>query len=449
VKKVLFFSFLYVLFVIAAGELRSAEQYNSKTTYSMPGYIVRYLNSPNSLDNSVPMTPCHENNEQKQLINCTETCSFWKRLRFYGWLEGGFFVNSKGSTNQHFSTISREGHSEDYQTLNSGNSSLLGNVKSANPILNQFWIGLKRDLQTQHGFDWGFKTDFLFGMDAWLSQSYGDASFDYRGHARDYYVSLPQIYGSLGYKNLSVKIGKFETLLGVEQFEAAKSTFYSHSNLFYTEPQTHSGVLAEYRCKPNLWLDFGYVQGADNSFRNDFDDHGFLGGIYWRPISSISVWYTVYAASLGNGRYKNGEYHQGGTIFQHTFAVNWMISPRWHYTFQWNIGDRNGGHTASDATYFGTAHYLTFQIYQHLKIGLRFDQIHANQWMSDAGFSRPFTGNYTGDLYGVTLGLNWSPYNRLNIRPELRYDFAQDSRPFNYGRKREQFSAGCGFVYLF
>ncbi|MDR2438853.1 MAG: porin [Planctomycetaceae bacterium] len=446
-KKILIFSVLYILFVIYSGGLRSAEQYGSQTTYSMPSYIVRYLNSPNSLEE--PAVSCHEDSEQTQPINCTKTSSFWQRLRFYGWLECGFYLNSDGSKNQHFSTISRDGHNENYQTPNSGNSSLLGNVKSANPILNQFWIGLKRDVNTQHGFDWGFKTDFLFGMDAWLSQSYGDASFDYRGHARDYYVSLPQIYGVLGYKNLSVKIGKFETLLGVEQFEAAKSTFYSHSNLFYTEPQTHSGVLAEYRCKPNLWLDFGYVQGADNSFRNDFDDHGFLGGIYWRPISSISVWYTVYAANLGNGRYKNSEYHQGGTIFQHTFAVNWMISPRWHYTFQWNIGDRNGGHTAADATYFGTAHYLTFQAYQHLKIGLRFDQIHASQGMNDAGFSRPFTGNYTGDLYGVTLGVNWSPYRRLNIRPELRYDFAQNSRPFNYGKKREQFSAGCGFVYLF
>jgi hypothetical protein len=448
VKKTLTFCFLYVLFVVCAGELRS-EQFSATTTYSIPGYIARHLDSPSCLDRQVFVNPRNELHQQHQPVSCAEIFLFWKRLQFYGWVEGGFYFNSEGNTNQHFSTISRDGHREDYQIPNTGNSALLGNVQSANPMLNQLWIGLKRDIDTRRGFDWGFKTDFLFGSDAWLSQSYGDASFDYRGHARDYYVSVPQIYGLLGYRNWSFKIGKFETLLGVEQLEASKTTFYSHSNLFYTEPQTHSGVLAEYRYKPNLWFNLGYVQGADNSFRNDFGDHGFLGGIYWRPIPSISVWYTTYAASLGNGRYKNGEYHQGGTIFQHTFAVNWMISPRWYYTFQWNLGSRNGKRTASDATYFGTAHYLTFRIDRYWKIGLRFDQIHANQWMDDSGFSRPFTGNYIGDLYSVTLGMNWTPYRRLNIRPELRYDYAADSRPFNRSNKREQFSAGCGFVYLF
>jgi hypothetical protein len=399
------------------------------------------------MDESVPCDPCHPGCEPE--IECVQKPAFWSRLKLYGWVEGGFYYNGDGSKTRRFSTFARDGHTEDYQIPNTGNSSQLGNVRSTDPMLNQLWLGLKRDLDTRHGWDWGFKTDFLFGSDAWLSQSYGDASFDYRGHARDYYVSLPQIYGSLGYRNLSVKIGKFETLLGVEQLEAAKATFYSRSNLFYTEAQTHSGVLAEYRCKPNFWFDFGYVQGADTSFRNTFDDHGFLGGVYWRPVSSVSVWYTVYAAELGNGNYRNGELHPGGTVFQHTFAVNWMISPRWHYTFQWDFGSRDGGRTAADATYFGTAHYLSFQINPHWRIGFRFDQIHANQWMATSGFSRPFTGNYTGDLYSATLGVNWTPFNRVSIRPEFRYDYSGGSRPFNSGSKRDQFSAGCGFVYLF
>ncbi|MDR1963217.1 MAG: porin [Planctomycetaceae bacterium] len=445
-KKRLGFCFLCVFVVLFVRELR-AESFGSTTSYSIPGYIARHLDSPSSLDRPVLYEP--GNSGCEPAVNCTGIARCWSRLKLYGWVEGGFYVNSEGNKTRHFSTISRDGHSEDYLFPNTGNSSLLGNVHSTKPMLNQLWIGLKRDLDARREFDWGFKADFQFGTDARLSQSYGDASFDYRGHARDYYVSLPQLYGLLGYKNLSVKIGKFETLLGVEQLEAAKSTFYSHSNLFYTEPQTHSGVLAEYRYRPNFWLSFGYVQGADTSFRNEFNDQGFLGGVYWRPIPSVSVWYTAYAASLGNGRYRNGEFHQGGTIFQHTFAVNWMISPCWHYTFQWNFGDRDGKRSAADATYFGTAHYLTFQINPRWKIGLRFDQIHANQWMGDSGFSRPFTGYYTGDLYGLTLGVNWTPYRRVNIRPELRYDYAADSRPFDEGRKRDQFSAGCGFVYLF
>ena len=427
-------------------DLRIADSYTTSSYYSLPPHVTRHLDSHTGMGSYDPI--------ESRYSDCGgcyghRSLRWWERVRLYGWIEAGMYFNADGNRSRHEHALGRDGKSERYQIPNTGNSTQLGNVRSTDPMLNQLWLGLERKLDTRRGFDWGFQVDFLFGTDGWMSQSYGDATFDYRNHSRDYYVSLPQLYASLGYKRWSVKIGKFETMLGFEHLQANRSFFYSHSNLFYTEPQTHSGVQFEYRCSDKLWFTFGYVQGADGSFENRFDDHGFLGGVYWRPVSTVTLWYTVYAADLGNGQYRNGEDRYGGTIFQHTFVANWKVSDRWDYSFQWNLGDRDGKGRNPDATFFATAHYLTYRINCRWRLGLRFDQVHANQWMRNSGFSRPQTGEFIGDLYSVTLGANWQPFRRINVRPEIRYDYAEDCRPYDRGRSRGQFSGGLGIVYLF
>ncbi len=411
----------------------------SRTEHSTPnGYVTERL---------AGVSPCRE----AGLMTCDAIggCEPRKksRIHFYGWLEAGVYVNAHGNGSRHIYDLDRRGSRERFQVPGSGNSSLLGNVASTDPELNQFWIGVKRELDTRGGFDWGFQADFLAGTDGWMAQSYGDASFDYRAHSKDYYLAAPSLFASFGYKKWSVKIGKFETLLGYEKIQAPLSGFYSHSNLFYLEAQTHTGVLAEYRHSPNLWFNAGYVQGFDNGFKNDFDDHGFLGGVYWRPACPMTLWYTLYVGDHNRGRYENREIHPGGTMFLHTFVFQYELNDRWNYTLQWNLGDRDGNRRHQGATYYGTAHYLTCKINRRWKLGLRAEQVHANQAMDTSGFSRPGTARFIGDLYSLTFGADWTPNGHLSIRPELRYDYAEDCRPFDNGRARGQFSAGCGVVY--
>lgn len=465
VRCFLFFVLCFGLFaattsLAGASEFRS-ERFGSTSYYTVPSSMTRMLASPSTGEDDLygsnayrsdvsfgSCNPCDEPYDRCGPAPCGKK-SWWKRLECYGWVQGGFQVNARGNTTDHVRIPDRRDKMEKFHVPTSGNSSLLGNVQSTEGMMNQLWFGVKRELDTRCGFDWGFQADLTYGTDGWLAQSFGDASFDYRLHNRDYYLAIPQLYASFGYRDLSVKVGKFETLLGFEHLQAPESFFYSHSNLFYTEPQTHSGVLFEHQVRPGLRLCFGYVQGADNSFHNRFDDQGFLGGIYWRPFCSVTVWYTIYASDLGEGRYANGERHPGGTIFQHTFVTNWKITSRWDYSFQWNLGDRNASGGYRGASYFGTAHYLTCKLNSKWNVGLRFDQVHGNGPMNLSGFGRPGTGNYHGDLYGLTLGFNWTPCSKLNVRPELRFDHADDCKPFDGGKHRDQFSAGCGILYMF
>jgi hypothetical protein len=376
--------------------------------------------------------------------------AWYSRVKFYGWLQGGLYANSHGSTTSRFHGLNRRGQRDLLQQAAGGNGSSLGNVRQTGAVLNQLWFGLSRELDMSGGFDWGFRGEFLFGTDAWLTQSYGDATFDYWSSRRDYGISIPQLYVTFGYRNLSVKVGKFESLLGFEHIQAVDSPFYSHSNLFYAEPQSHSGVCFDYNVNPDFWFSLGYVQGADSTLSNRFGDNGLIGGIYWRCFPSMTLWYTIYYSNNATGTFANNEIHASGDLFRHTFVLNWKLTSRLDYTFQWDLGSRKDRVLGSgNASYFGWAQYFTYKIHSRLNGGIRVDQLHSNKLMATSGFARPNTGNFIGNLYGITIGLEWKPYQNFSFKPELRYDYSDTRGTFGKGNCRDQISFGFGIVYDF
>ncbi|MDR2641201.1 MAG: outer membrane beta-barrel protein [Planctomycetaceae bacterium] len=376
--------------------------------------------------------------------------AWYSRVKFYGWLQGGLYANSHGSTTERYHGINRRGQHDLLQRPTGGNGASLGNVRQTGAVLNQLWLGLSRELDLCGGFDWGFRGEFLFGTDARLTQSYGDATFDYLTMRRDYGFSIPQLYVTLGYRCLSVKVGKFESLLGFEHIQAVDSPFYSHSNLFYAEPQSHSGVLFDCNVNPDFWFSMGYVQGADSTLSNRFGDNGLIGGIYWRCCPSMTLWYTIYYSKNAAGMFANGEPHAGGDLFRHTFVLNWKLTSRFDYAFQWDVGNRRGRRAGDDnSSYFGWAQYFTYKIHPRLNGGIRIDQLHSNKLMATSGFARPNTGNFIGNLYGITIGIEWKPYQNFSFKPELRYDYSDTRGTFGNGKHRDQISFGFGIVYDF
>ena len=90
--------------------------------------------------------------------------------------------------------------------------------------------------------------------------------------------AIPQLYVEAGYGDLSVKAGHFYTIIGYEVVQATGNFFYSHAYTFnFSEPFTHTGVLATYNANDNVTVYGGYTLGWDSGF----DDNGdaFLGGI--------------------------------------------------------------------------------------------------------------------------------------------------------------------------
>jgi len=64
--------------------------------------------------------------------------------------------------------------------------------------------------------------------------------------------------------------------------------------------------------------------------------------------------------------------------------------------------------------------------------------------------------HFMGDFYEITAGLNWTPTDRVTVRPEARWDwFDSDlptrpgTRPYDAGDRGGQFLFGCDLIYTF
>ena len=62
---------------------------------------------------------------------------------------------------------------------------------------------------------------------------------------------------------------------------------------------------------------------------------------------------------------------------------------------------------------------------------------------------RPGTTGVADTFHETTLGLQYRPEPWLWIRPEARYDWAQFTRPFNDGTRKDQLTIAGDVIFLF
>jgi hypothetical protein len=368
-------------------------------------------------------------------------------IEVYGWLQAGVYANSRGNTVARIRGDNYNGREvTQFYPLNSGNGNLLSTVHSTDFQVNQVWLGVKKEADGTHGLDWGFGAEVNFGTDAWIAQSWGDAKFDYGWQDGDYYTAFPQLYAQLAYGDLSVKLGKFETVLGFEAYRAPDFFFFSHSYIFLLEPYSHSGVFFQYAPDGSKWsLGAAYTTGTDTSIENIYDDHGFIGTIAYQLTDKLNLSYAVMYNRNGYGAYPNGNTTRDGlsgtNVYFHTVAASYNISDKWNYSLQWNYRDTKTREDNKHKYSYGISNYLTYQFNERWGIGFR------AEW---ANLDNIY--EYGTDISEYTVGVNWKPYSNISIRPEIRYDYSANrtgNKPFNNGNNRDQFSGGITSVVSF
>ncbi len=341
---------------------------------------------------------------------------------FGGCLETGFYANQYGQ-------VTRYGDQTGYNRNGidplSGNTFLLNNVEQTGLQLNQAWVYVERKVNTQRGFDFGYRADLMYGTDARFQQSNGDRTFDWSARDGDYYTAIPNLYVEGGYKNVRVKFGKFESPLGYEAMYAPDRFFYSETYSFAAAANTHTGVYAEWDVNDRVTVSGGWVTGVDKTFTGG--DNAFLGGIDFKLTDKASLGYFFLAGQDDNDGRQN--------YYQHMFLFQWNPVKRWNYAFEWTLvdGDMFGN-------LYGINQELIYSINDRWAVGLR------GEWMRD--------NNWQADMYEFTLGLNWTPTKWFLLRPEIRYDNVDgpaDFRPFNGTRNGEvsQWSGGCSAIVKF
>jgi hypothetical protein len=275
--------------------------------------------------------------------------------------------------------------------------------------LHQSWVFAERAAARDSGWDWGFRTDLLYGTDAHTTQAYGQLSgWDVDWDNGVYGWALPQLYAEIARENLSIKAGHFFTPAGYEVVGATGNFFYSHSFTHYnSEPFTHSGVMATANLTDRLEAYGGWVAGWDTAFTSQDGGNMGLGGLAYQATDAIKVIYITTIGDLGL---------RGGDAYYHGFVVDLALTERLGWVIQSDL--LSVGET--DELDKGVTNYLFYTINDCWKVGMR------AEWWYNGNVANNVPDNT--EHTALTFGLNYRPHANLVLRPEVRWNRSQDDQ---------------------
>jgi hypothetical protein len=331
------------------------------------------------------------------------------RLQVSGWNESSYTASS-----DHFSNLP------------------MGFNHRANEfLLQQNWLRIEQAVVTTGTTEptFGFRSDtilpgadyrFTLARGIFNSQLTGDD-----GRPRLYGIDPIQFYGEAYFptigRGLDVKLGRIFCQYGVEANDAPSNALFSHSYTFIYDPFTHTGLMGTLKLTDAWSVQAGLVLGSD-VFIDPSAELTFMGDVKWaRPDGRDSALFSVI---LGPGRFNQGRNFNNPEIFD--LVLTHKFDPRLSYTFESLAGFETNVPHIGTAYWFGVVNYLTFDFTPHLSGTARLEFFDDPQ-----GERTGFKGLYSD----LTAGLSFHPRKSIIFRPELRYDYNDESRPFerNHG----------------
>jgi hypothetical protein len=345
-------------------------------------------------------------------------------IRTFGWVEGGYTGASTGAGM--LSVQPRQNRFGDEF------------------LLNQIGWAIQKPLQ-QDQFDWGFNVRYFAGSDAALGAAKGGIGWPpgnphFGEDFRDLYLSahLP-IFTDGG---MDVKVGRMNTIIGYNGFLAPYRPFYSSDyQFFYSQDGAFTGFLADLHVNKQLDIWSGMTLGANTFYTlRSNNSYCYIGQVnYWvteeqKTRLTASVYagpHAIFAAPNMAGTYD--------TTVELRIQQNW--SERFTQILQNNMGwDAN--------TPVGTGSWYGLYLISIYHLNSDLDALLRTEWFDDVKGTR--TGINT-NYAEVTLGCNWHPIKCLEIRPEIRGDFA-GANAFGVNgahTDRSQLTGGVSFLVKF
>lgn len=210
--------------------------------------------------------------------------------RLVDWAGGSFPANS--SFQQFVSGITPGLYLDTTYTANFGapvdglNAMRIFDTRADRPMINYAELSLDRPVDADNPF--GFRFDFGVGENPRVAKARSSFSGDW--------YDLQQVYARLRLpigNGLTLRGGKFATIIGTEVIESLMNNHISHSWQFgLAEPFTHLGVLGEYPIIPDrLTATAGIINGWDNVL----DRSAGIGGLFGLS-GSPTDWLTISGA---------------------------------------------------------------------------------------------------------------------------------------------------------
>jgi hypothetical protein len=391
------------------------------------------------------MTTVVETSEPPVCAACESSGDYWHLieprpwLHAGGWIDGGTIynpANPPSKFNGPFNVTDRD-----------------------EPALNQAYLFLEKPLDTSCGFGWGFRADAFYGTNYRLPQSLG-WELTPNGNPgwnpdSNYGVTVPQLYGEVGYGDWSLKVGHFYALRGYERVQTTENFFYTYSYAFqFAGPFTHWGGLASWKPSSTLSVDAGVVNGWDALDRDGYNAAAFVGRV---RVASDDQRDSL-SFSLVTGKENSNPSDPAGGPAANRTQYSLVYDTQWtkcfEYVFEHELGWQNQGFNGNATAYwYGVTNYAFYTLSDCWRVGLRAEWFRDDQGTRVGLYTQPSNPNkppLPGNFYEITLGTNYSPNPNVLIRPGVRFDFYSGSaKPFDDGTKNNQILFGVDAILRF
>jgi hypothetical protein len=293
-------------------------------------------------------------------------------------------------------------------------------------LLQQNWVRFDRSVVTSGTSEptFGFRSDTILpGSDYRFTLARG--VFDSQLTANDgrpntYGIDPIQFYGDAYFptigRGLDVKLGRIFCQFGVEANDAPSNALLSHAYTFIYDPFTHTGVMTTLKLTDTWSVQAGAMLGSD-IFIDPADSPTGMGGVKWAPPDGRnSVQFSFIA---GSGRFNQERNFNNPEVLDlvYTHQFNGRLS----YNYETLLGYQTHVTDIGTAYWFGILNYLTYTLTPRLSATSRVE------FFDDAQGQRTgFKGLYST----FTSGVSFKPAKSITFRPEVRFDYNGESRPF-------------------
>jgi hypothetical protein len=307
-------------------------------------------------------------------------------------------------------------------------------------LLQQNWVRFERTVVTSGTTEptFGFRSDWILpGADYRFTLPRGifngQLTAD-NGQPALYGIDPIQFYAEAYFptvgRGMDVKFGRIFCQYGVEANDAPSNALLSHAYTFIYDPFTHTGLMTTVKLTDAWSFQAGVMLGSD-VFIDPADKFTGMGSIKWAPPNGRDS--LLFSVIIGPGRFDQVHNFHNPDIFDLVYTH--QFSARLSYNFESLLGYTTNVPDIGTAHWFGILNYLTYALTPRLSATTRLEFFDDEQ-----GQRTGFKGLYTA----LTAGLSFKPYKSITVRPELRYDYNGESRPFE--DKHALFTAAADMI---
>lgn len=299
------------------------------------------------------------------------------------------------------------------------------NYRADRLLLQSNYVRVERPVdQTSTTPTFGFRSDTILPgadyrftvarglLDGQLTEDGGQPSL----HGFDPVQFYAEAYFPEVGRGLDVKVGRFFAQYGVESIDTTQNALESHSYTFIYDPFTHTGLLTTLKLTDAWSIQNGLVTGCD-VFVAPEARATYVGGFKWAPPNGQDS--VLFEAIVGPSAFEVKRQFNNPEVFDLVYTHK--FSARLNYSLECLYGFETGVPGIGTADWFGVVDYLTVTLTPRLSATARLEFFDDPQ-----GQRTGFAGLYTA----LTTGVTFKPVKDLWLRPELRYDYNDDSRPF-------------------